>query len=123
VTSLKFPQVHYTPGQIIFSTGQIADHLYMVQRGNVRLVSDEDGTDIAVHNAGETFGEQSVLTGCLRSMTAVAINHVTCIEIPSDVVKLMLGQKPGLVSPIFKGLVLQLHMRTAMAGKNGLFRL
>jgi|TARA_B110000977_G_C10909223_1_gene428550 CRP-like cAMP-binding protein len=122
MTTLRFPQVFYTPGQVIYAPGDISDHLYMIKLGNVRLV-DSDGTDVAVHKEGETFGVHSVLTGSLRLMSAIAINHVTCIEIPSEVVKKMLEQKSELVSPIFKALVLQLHMRNAMAGKNGLFRL
>ncbi len=122
MTTLRFPKVFYTPGQVIYAPGDSSHSLYMLKIGNVRLVNI-DGTDIAVHKEGETFGEQSVLTGSLRYMSAIAINHVTCIEIPSEVVKRMLGQKSELVSPIFNALVLQLHMRNAMAGKNGLFRL
>ena len=122
MTTLKFPKVFYNPNQVIYASGDSSNSLYMIKIGNVRLVNN-DGTDVAVHKEGETFGEQSVLTGSLRWMSAVAINHVTCIEIPSEVVKKMLEHKSELVSPIFNALVLQLHMRNAMAGKNGLFRL
>jgi len=34
-----------------------------------------------------------------------------------------LAQEPGLITPTFQALLLQLYMRNAIAGKNGMFHL
>lgn len=123
MSNVKFPQGNYTDGQVMFNKGDNAERFYMIQAGSVRMVDPDSGTDIAVLNTGDSFGEQAILSGGVRSASAIAKGDVTCLEITAEVLKRMLAQEPGLITPTFQALLLQLYMRNAMAGKNGMFHL
>jgi|TARA_B110000503_G_scaffold36884_1_gene60411 CRP/FNR family transcriptional regulator, cyclic AMP receptor protein len=123
MTAVKFPQGNYTDGQLLFNKGDIAERFYIIQQGSVRMVDPDTGTDIAELRTGDSFGEQAILSGGVRSASAVAKGDVTCLEITTDVLKRMLAQEPGLIAPTFQALLLQLYMRNAIAGKNGMFHL
>jgi CRP-like cAMP-binding protein len=123
MSNVKFPQGTYTDGQVMFNKGDNAERFYMIQAGSVRMVDPDSGTDIAVLNTGDSFGEQAILSGGVRSASAIAKGDVTCLEITAEVLKRMLAQEPGLITPTFQALLLQLYMRNAMAGKNGMFHL
>ena len=123
MSNVKFPQGTYTDGQVMFKKGDNAERFYMIQAGSVRMVDPDSGTDIAVLNTGDSFGEQAILSGGVRSASAIAKGDVTCLEITAEVLKRMLAQEPGLITPTFQALLLQLYMRNAMAGKNGMFHL
>ena len=123
MTAVKFPQGNYTDGQVLFNKGDIAERFYMIQQGSVQMVDPDTGTNIAELTTGDSFGEQAILSGGVRSASAVAKGDVTCLEITTDVLKRMLAQEPGLITPTFQALLLQLYMRNAIAGKNGMFHL
>ncbi|MEZ7815951.1 MAG: cyclic nucleotide-binding domain-containing protein [Burkholderiaceae bacterium] len=123
MTAVKFPQGNYTDGQVLFNKGDIAERFYMIQQGSVKMVDPDTGTNIAELTTGDSFGEQAILSGGVRSASAVAKGDVTCLEITTDVLKRMLAQEPGLITPTFQALLLQLYMRNAIAGKNGMFHL
>ena len=123
MTAVKFPQGNYTDGQVLFNKGDIAERFYMIQQGSVQMVDPDTGTNIAELTTGDSFGEQAILSGGVRSAAAVAKGDVTCLEITTDVLKRMLAQEPGLIAPTFQALLLQLYMRNAIAGKNGMFHL
>lgn len=123
MSSVKFPQVKYTDGQVMFNKGDNAERFYMIQAGIVLMVDPDSATVIAELKTGNSFGEQAILSGGVRSASAIAKGDVTCLEITADVLKRMLAQEPGLVTPTFQALLLQLYMRNAMAGKNGMFHL
>ena len=123
MTAVKFPQGNYTDGQVLFNKGDVAERFYMIQQGRVKMVDPDTGTNIAELTAGDSFGEQAILSGGVRSASAVAKGDVTCLEITTDVLKRMLAQEPGLITPTFQALLLQLYMRNAIAGKNAMFHL
>ena len=123
MSSVKFPQVNYTDGQVMFNKGDNAERFYMIQAGIVLMVDPDSATVVAELKTGNSFGEQAILSGGVRSASAIAKGDVTCLEITADVLKRMLAQEPGLVTPTFQALLLQLYMRNAMAGKNGMFHL
>lgn len=123
MSNVKFPQGNYTDGQVMFNKGDNAERFYMIQAGSVRMVDPATGTDIAELKTGDSFGEQAILSGGVRSASAIAKGDVTCLEITAEVLKRMLAQEPGLITPTFQALLLQLSMRNAMAGKNGMFHL
>ena len=119
----KFPRGHYRNGELIFTRGDVAERFYMIQQGSVQMVHPDSGNVIAELAAGGCFGEQAILSGGVRSASAVAKGDVTCLEITTDVLKRMFAQEPGLLTPTFQALLLQLYMRNAIAGKNGMFHL
>ncbi|HVJ06372.1 MAG TPA: DUF1003 domain-containing protein [Candidatus Saccharimonadales bacterium] len=66
----------FAAGQKIFNAGDIGDSLYIVRRGRVQVsVEDDLGESIVTGEAeaGDVFGEISMLDGGPRTATAVAV--------------------------------------------------
>ena len=109
----EFETVAFAAGQRIFNVGDVADHLYVIQQGQVQLLNAE-GQVFATLPTGESFGEQAFLSGGIRGASAQALDEVTCLKIPSqDANRLMAGASPLLV-PVFEALLLQLNMNNAL---------
>ena len=63
----------YSPGELIFSQGDIADAIFMIQHGAVSIIHrDDDGeeVEIAKLGTGSHFGEMSMLDNASRSASA-----------------------------------------------------
>lgn len=65
----------FDPGEYIFRAGTAERELFVIERGEVRIVKrGEDGReiDLARFVAGESFGEQDFLSDAVRSASAVS---------------------------------------------------
>lgn len=77
----------YAAGQLIFSTGDASDALYVLLSGRVRVyrtTSDGEEITIATLSAGDILGEMAVLDGRGRSADAQAIDDVDAARISSS---------------------------------------
>ncbi len=75
-------QVSFSNGDILFHEGDLADSLYLVLDGAVRLTKrDPSGKEhvLAVVQANDYFGEFGVLDGLPRSATATAVEAPTVL--------------------------------------------
>jgi CRP/FNR family transcriptional regulator len=89
----KYPQ-----GTTIFSRGDIADSLYIVKEGNVRILSlSDEGTETIVHilKEGEIFGEL-LLSEEKRALTAVAGTEVLVTVLSKGRLVELLSSIPAL---------------------------
>ena len=68
----------YKKGWLIFSNGEPATSLYLIERGQVKVVSDSETEreTIAVLGEGEFFGEMALLTGEPRTASVRAMSDV-----------------------------------------------
>ena len=78
----------YEPNDIIFQQQDGSDHVFVVLQGTVSLshrppVGRE--IDLAVHRAGEVFGEMSLLTESRRFVTARAMEKTSVLAVPRSV--------------------------------------
>lgn len=76
--------VSFKSGQLIFSRGDDARELYLVQRGRVRLsILSSEGRELSLAHAtdGGVFGEIAVLDGGKRTADATAISDVTALSL------------------------------------------
>ena len=71
-------------GEIIVQAGQSPEGLFIVESGQVHLLSSEEGGDFAELGPGETFGEMAVLTGKPRTASVEAAEQVTTISFKKD---------------------------------------
>lgn len=81
----------FRPGQSIFEEGEVGDALYMIDSGEVDILSHSRAAEgasathrIARLGAGETFGEMALLTGEARVATAQAVSEVKAWKISKD---------------------------------------
>jgi CRP/FNR family cyclic AMP-dependent transcriptional regulator len=87
-------------GDVIFSEGAVADHLYVVDDGRIAIASkSDDGREsvFALMERGELFGEMPLLDGLGRSAEARALEPSIIIEIPYQPVREVFEEKPELL--------------------------
>jgi CRP-like cAMP-binding protein len=76
--SQKLQPKQYKKGWLIFSVGEPATSLYLIEKGQVKVVSDAETEreTIAVLGEGEFFGEMALLTGEPRTAAVRAVSDV-----------------------------------------------
>ena len=76
--------VTFSPGKIIFQEGDAPDNMYIIVRGNVRILKTKKNGDkllLAELRSGNSLGEMSLISGLPRSATAIAVNDVQAKKI------------------------------------------
>ncbi len=81
MNSPQFPSRHYAAGDVLFNRGDSADTFYVIQSGEVDLFVPPANTFLVRLSPGESFGEQAILSGGVRSAKAVAVSDLVCTEI------------------------------------------
>ncbi|UCD66633.1 MAG: cyclic nucleotide-binding domain-containing protein [Deltaproteobacteria bacterium] len=84
----KSERLTYNPNEIIFRQQEGSNYVYVILLGTVSLShKPEKGkeVDLAVHRAGEVFGEMSLLTESPRFVTAKAMENCSILAVPRDV--------------------------------------
>ena len=76
--------------------------MFIILSGNARVLLNKDGKDIKLGllSPGDTFGEFSLLTGDKRSATVMAINHLECLEISKDALKIIIDKNSDLIDEL-----------------------
>jgi CRP/FNR family transcriptional regulator, cyclic AMP receptor protein len=76
-----------SPGEVLFNDGDIANSLYIIQKGQIRLFKPKGKgfIEIGVLRAGEVIGEMAFFdedgSGKKRSCSAAAMTHLEIIEV------------------------------------------
>ena len=80
----------YQDGEVIVRQGEVGDCMYVIQEGQVEVVTDEDGTEVrlAVLGEREFFGEMSIFDREVRMATVRALGpvRVLTVDIEDDTV-------------------------------------
>jgi CRP-like cAMP-binding protein len=87
-------------GDVIFTEGAVAEHLYVVDDGRIAIASkSDDGREsvFALMERGELFGEMPLLDGLGRSAEARALEPSIIIEIPYAPVRQVFEDSPALL--------------------------
>jgi CRP/FNR family transcriptional regulator, cyclic AMP receptor protein len=75
--------------RFIYRTGDVADSLYVIARGRVKICAIEDSTGreavIDIVGAGVLFGESSLYSAGVRERSAVAYENARLLRIPAGV--------------------------------------
>mmetsp|Transcript_11523 Transcript_11523/g.9972 ORF Transcript_11523/g.9972 Transcript_11523/m.9972 type:complete len:97 (+) Transcript_11523:145-435(+) len=66
------------PDDKIIRTGEIADEMYFIQKGSVKIVATDNTTKIAVLKEGSFFGEIGLLSES-RRRTVTVISKTVCV--------------------------------------------
>lgn len=103
-------EVYFSPGQLLFNKGDSADKFYVIRKGQVSLFEPSSQKEIAVLSAGSSFGEQAILVGGVRSVSARAMDQVICLAVSATTLRDMLEVEQGSIKPVFEALLLQLYL-------------
>ena len=109
--------VSYSSGSILFNKKDPATRFYVLKSGEVELFDPDGDRHLAFLKPGASFGEQTILAGGVRSVSARAKGDVVCIEITAEALRKMLDTSPGIIKPVFEALLLQLYMHNDLRSK------
>lgn len=114
----------YPAQAVLFNRGDKADHFYLVRAGEVELFAPGNPeTTIALLGPGDSFGEQAILLGGVRSLSARALTPVVCLEMQAESLRDMLEGQPGILKQVIESLLLQLYMRNEFRASDAPYRL
>lgn len=109
-----FARVQFKKDKTIFSAGDLADKLYVVEQGAIQLLDPRFSQPFARVAQGEAFGEQCFLSQGVRSATAVVLEDAEGIAISGEGFRKLLASQSPLVTSVFEALLLQLHMHNTL---------
>lgn len=93
----------FYPGELIFAEGEVAQCMYVIMTGVVDIFRETpDGpVQIARLGRGETFGEMGILISGGRTASARAVEQTTLLEVPRDVVAILMNTIPAKYGLVF----------------------
>jgi CRP-like cAMP-binding protein len=89
--------------EVVFLKDQLADAMYVVVRGRVRL--EKEGKEVLVVGAGQSFGTWALFDDQPRLMTAVLLENTHLLKIKKDDFYDLLADHDEITPVIFKALV------------------
>ncbi|MCS5697309.1 Crp/Fnr family transcriptional regulator [Desulfofundulus thermocisternus] len=95
--------IDYPRGQLIFSSGEVADRVYFVQKGLIKiyyLAGDGRRVTVALRHPGEFVGLAEALCGMERICFAEAVEDVNILVFKRDDFLKLLTLKPALAVKI-----------------------
>jgi CRP-like cAMP-binding protein len=97
-------------GSQIFSTGDVAEHLFIVQDGRIDI-KHGDGI-LETVGAGGMFGEMAMIDGSTRSADAVAAEDSKILAIDKKRFEFLVSETPYFARTVLKVLVDRLRTAT-----------
>jgi len=114
MSEVHFPVRTYAQGEVLFRRGDLASTFYVIQSGEVDLFVPPSDTFLIRLGPGESFGEQSILSGGVRSATAIAASEVQCTEITAKNLDDSVLSQQTLIRPVLEALLMQLALDNAL---------
>ena len=114
MNAVPFPTRQYTAGDVLFNRGDLADTFYVIQSGEVDLFVPPSNTFLVRLQPGESFGEQAILSGGVRSAQAVAVSTLICTEITALALQDTVMRQTTLIRPVLEALMMQLALNNAV---------
>lgn len=113
----------FAAGDIITRQGAVAHWLYLIIRGEARVMVDapEGRLPVATLRDGAIFGEMGMLTGEARSATVVAVTSVDCYRLDKEGFAKVLQQRPEIateMTAIVQARNVERHALLARAGQS-----
>jgi CRP-like cAMP-binding protein len=104
----------YKERDVIVRRDAPGDALYILLSGKVKVsfIEDEDETIIAMLQAGEFFGELSLLDDAPRSADVVAIETTEAMVLSAEDFKTCLREVPGIAISLLKEMATRLRRST-----------
>ncbi len=73
----------YQDGEIIVRQGEVGNCMYVIQEGQVEIISENNGEEVrlAIRGEGEFFGEMAIFERTVRSATVRALGQARILTI------------------------------------------
>jgi CRP-like cAMP-binding protein len=83
----KVEHIALKKGEVLFNKGEEGDSLYILQKGNLKMVSeDKDGSEIVLNQVGpgSVIGEMALIESEPRSAGVVALNKAKLLKLTEE---------------------------------------
>jgi CRP-like cAMP-binding protein len=116
VTRMSF--VEKKPGEVVIKQGDVGGSLYVIVRGEVRIVKElgEKRVEISRLGEGEFFGEMALVTDTPRVATVEAVTELDLLEVSRETLRLLIQDFPQVVPNLIKFLkdrLLEVFVKTS----------
>jgi len=103
----------YKPGAVIIEENSLGEALYLVEKGEVKVVKGEgkEQQEIARLGRGELFGEMSLIENELTSASVIAASDVEVLAIHRPEFEELLEKNQALALKIYKSFCMTLSER------------
>ncbi len=105
-------QVEVASGDIVYEQGAAADHVYCIQRGQVRVYQvgpDGSGRLLEILGAGQWFGWSALSESRVHGAKAVAVGKTVLTQAPAEGLIDALGRAPRVAVQLVKELASRLQ--------------
>lgn len=106
----------YTTGEIIYSHNDTSDYIYLIESGEVKIVS-KHGLDLGILKEGEIFGEVGHIIDSPRTVTAISQSNSVIKIIHEKAVKEKMNNSDPVLAAIIRGLSLRIGDANDLAEK------
>lgn len=113
--ALVMREQRWGAGKLIFSRGDIGDHMFAILSGRIRLaLANAKGREIVLRTLGpgDILGEMALIDGEPRSADATAAEETTCLILPRARFEAVAGQRPDI------GMALARHLSSHLRRTN-----
>jgi len=116
-----FSPVYLPGGTTLMDEGDVADGMYLVHTGRLRVLVRRDGVEVPVGEIGpgEVVGEMSMLIDRKRSATVVAVRDTALWRLSRDAFDELVVTQPTMLLDMTRLLVTRLHRTNRSAGMEG----
>ena len=114
--------IFFKAGSVIFAQGKISKYLYLVKKGEVRLVKFKGQSLVGVQLCGpkELLNEVSILTNKANELTAIAKTDIELVLIEQKDVLTVIKNSPSWIPEIFETLCKRLQQTHEMISEHNL---
>jgi CRP/FNR family transcriptional regulator/CRP/FNR family cyclic AMP-dependent transcriptional regulator len=101
------------PGTVVVREGEPGRHLFLIQRGSVRIwIAGRDGAqELARLGEGAHFGEITILDQNVRSATAEALTEAELVIVPHVAFEILADRHPADHARVMENLARELARR------------
>ena len=92
----------YIAGDLVYSEGEVADALFVVEMGTVDIVPKGKETVFATIGSGHGFGELAFFERGTRPASASARERTHLLRIPYERLSKALSERPGLALVVYR---------------------
>lgn len=90
---------HFEPGEIIFRQGDLGDRLYIIEKGEVEVVKEEEGgveKVLAKLGPGQCFGEMALVSNAPRMATVRPLTGLNVLTIQRGAFRTLFDHLPSM---------------------------
>ena len=113
--SKRFTTTNLTANEVLFNKGDEGDALYLLERGNLKMVStDREGNEVVLNQVGPgaIIGEMALIDREPRSAGVVALNDVALLKLSTEDFLNTMRAQPEMGLEIARTLIQRLRFST-----------